>query len=166
MSTSKQPITAEDIAAVADIVAKGGRGEAFRAIDALVQKVWGHKLLTVLLYLPETVEVERLYSSNETAYPVGGRKQKQGTAWGSHVLEKGEFHISHNEDDIRKTFFDYELIFSLGATGMINIPLLVGGFCVGTLNVSNVAGFFSEADYPTARIFGALTVPLLLQPPR
>lgn len=162
MSTTKQPITAEDIAAVAELVAKAEPTVAFKAIDALVQKVWGHTLLTVLAYLPETAEVERRYSSNETAYPVGGRKAKQGTAWGSHVLEGGNFHISHDAEDIKKTFFDHELIASLGASGMINIPLLVSGRCVGTLNISNVAGFFSEADFPTARIFGALTVPLLL----
>ncbi|MCU4180441.1 GAF domain-containing protein [Bosea sp. BH3] len=162
MSSSKQPITAADIAEVAELVAKAEPKVAYSAIDALVQKVWGHKLLTVLAYRAETVEVERLYSSNETAYPVGGRKPKQGTAWGAHVLEKGEFHISHNAEDIKATFFDHELIASLGASGMINIPLLVSGRCVGTLNISNVAGFFSEADFPTARIFGALTVPLLL----
>jgi hypothetical protein len=162
MPDAKQPITAADIAEVAELVAKAEPAAAYHAIDALVQKVWGHRLLTVLAYRAETVEVERLYSSNETVYPVGGRKPKKGTAWGAHVLDKGEFHISHNADDIKETFFDHELIASLGISGMINIPLLVSGRCVGTLNISNVAGFFSEADFPAARIFGLLTVPLVL----
>lgn len=162
MSNQKHPITAEAIAEVAELVATAQPAVAYKAIDDLAQHVFGHLLLTVLAYRPETVEVERLYSSNETAYPVGGRKPKKGTAWGAHVLDKGQFHISHNAEDIKATFFDHELIASLGISGMINIPLVLSGRCVGTLNISNVAGHFGEADFPTARILAALALPLVL----
>ncbi len=36
---------------------------------------------TVMRHLAASNEVERIYSSNPAAYPVGGRKQKQGTSW-------------------------------------------------------------------------------------
>ena len=162
MPASKQTITPAEIAGVAAIVATGTSTAAYRAIDALAQRVFGHKLLTVLLYLPETVEVERLYSSNETAYPVGGRKQKKGTSWGDGVLERGEFYICKDMADIKKTFADHELIASLGISGMINIPVALGGRCIGTLNISHDAGRFTEDDFPTARILAALVLPLVL----
>ncbi len=163
MSSQKQPIVLADIAHVIDTVAQRPAEEGYLAIDQLVQKVFGgHKLLTLLIFRPATVEVERLYSSNTEAYPVGGRKQKKGTPWSEKVLYGGQFHICRDMDDIIETFPDHALIASLGATGMINIPVLHGGTCVGTININRDAGDFTEADFPVSRILAGLALPLFM----
>src|SRR5262245_15972108 len=163
MSQQKQPISIADVSHVMELIATDSSPEkAYGAIDELAQRALGHKLLTVLLLRHETVEVERLYSSNTEAYPVGGRKQKKGTPWGEKVLDRGEFHIANGPDEIKQAFSDHELIASLGISGMSNIPVRFMGGCIGTLNVSHDAGRFTEADFPTARILGGLVRPLVL----
>lgn len=161
--SSKQALTVDDVARAMDAIAADPDPQAgFRAVDALVQKAFGHKLLTVLRYLPETVEVERLYSSHPDTYPLGGRKQKQGTAWGEQVLDRGEIYICADPADIERTFSDHALIFGLGVGGMMNVPILFAGRCLGTLNISHEAGRFAQSDAPTARLLASLLVPLLL----
>jgi GAF domain-containing protein len=163
MSRPKRSIAVDDLARAQEVIAREADPQAgFRAVDALVQKVFGHKLLTVLRLIEETVEVERLYSSNRAAYPLGGRKQKQGTPWGERVLDRGEVYIARDREDIRATFFDHELIFSLGVSGMMNVPIMFAGRCLGTLNISHDAGHFTNDDVPVARLIASLLVPLLL----
>lgn len=164
MPATLQPITIPDVAAVMEAIARGdGLDPGFRALDALARKVFDHRLLTALILLPETLEVERLYSSNVEAYPVGGRKQKKGSVWGDKVLDRGEMHISHGPEGIRESFSDHALIASLGIEGMINVPVLDRGRCVGTVNISTATDAFTEADHPTAALIGGLALPLFLQ---
>jgi len=145
-----QALTASDTAA------------AYRAIDALAERIYRHCLLTVTRSLHETKEVERVYSSNPRAYPIGGRKQKQGTEWGAQVLDRGEPLICHSPADIRRVFVDHELILSLGIGAMINVPVLLGGRSFATMNMSYAEDRVGEKDLPTLRVLAALLLPLVL----
>lgn len=145
-----QALTATDTAA------------SYRAIDALAARVFEHRLFTVTRSLHETAEVERVYSSNPGAYPVGGRKRKAGTEWGSRVLERGEPLFCHSPAEIERVYADHSVIFSLGIGGMVNVPVLFGGRSVATMNVCHRANRFGEADLPALRIVAALLLPLVL----
>jgi hypothetical protein len=86
MHPLKQPLTVTDVAAILDALGRDPDPQAaFLAFDRVAQRVLGHKLLTVMRHVTATAEVERIYSSNQRAYPVGGRKAKQGTPWGEQV---------------------------------------------------------------------------------
>ena len=135
---------------------------AYRAIDALAERVYQHRLFTVTKSLHETKEVERVYSSNPRAYAIGGRKQKQGTEWGAQVLDRGEPLICHTPADIARVFADHELIFSLGIGSMINVPVLLGGRSFATMNMSHAGDRFSDDDLPTLRVLAALLLPMVL----
>jgi hypothetical protein len=135
---------------------------AYRAIDALAERIYQHRLFTVTRSLHETKEVERVYSSNPRAYPIGGRKQKQGTEWGIQVLDRGEPLICHGPADIVRVFADHALILSLGIGGMINVPVLFGDRSVATMNMSHAGDRFGESDLPTLRVLAALLLPLVL----
>lgn len=145
-----QTLTASDTAA------------SYRAIDALAERVFEHRLFTVTRSLLQTKEVERVYSSNPAAYPVGGRKQKQDTEWGAQVLDRGEPLICHSRADIERVFADHALILRLGIGGMVNIPVLFGGRSVATMNVSHAGDRFSPQDFPALRTLAALLLPLVL----
>src|ERR1700730_6252360 len=110
----KATLTLADLAAVeALITRKHAPDEPYKAVGDLAQRVLGHRLFTVMRHRAESAEVERVYSDNTAAYPVGGRKRKMGTAWGEKVLDRGEVFIAANRDELREAFPDYELIFSL-----------------------------------------------------
>jgi hypothetical protein len=93
MNQPKQPLTVTDVDAV-------GRDPdpqaAFLVLDRAAQRVLGHKLLTVMRHVTATAEVERIYSSNPRAYPVGGRKQKQA--------RRGASRCQCREPEVRMTF--------------------------------------------------------------
>lgn len=163
MTHTKHRLALGDIAAILDATARNGDPQAsLGAIDALAQRALGHKLFTVMRHLALSNEVERVYSNNPEAYPVGGRKQKQNTAWGETVLNEGKPLIARNADELRACFPDHELILSLGIRSIMNIPVMFKGECVGTMNVCGNAGQYGEDDVRTGAILAGLIVPFVL----
>jgi GAF domain-containing protein len=156
-----QPTTG-DLANIMALTARAQPQDAYAAIDALAKRLFDHRLFTVTRSILETQEVQRVYSSNPNAYPVGGRKQKQNTPWGEQVLGRGEILVCHDAADIRRVFSDHELILSLGISAMINVPVLCAGRSLATMNMSHAQDRFSEADYATMNILAGLLLPLVL----
>ncbi len=155
-------ITIDDVAHVMHLTAGPDREAAWTAIDALATRIYDRRLFTALNHLIATAEVERLYSSNTEAYPVGGRKQKKDTHWGKKTIDEGKLYICHDAADIERTFFDHALIFSLGVGGMVNVPVMFGGRCIASLSISAAGDRFSEADAPELGLIAGLTLPLIL----
>jgi hypothetical protein len=134
----------------------------YAAVDALVQEVIGHRLFTLMRVHEATDEVERVYSSNTTAYPIGGRKVKRGTPWSRAVLDRGEVFVARTPAEVRAAFADHELIASLGIGAIMNVPIAWAGRRLGTLNISHEAGWFTAKDEMTGRIIAPFLVPSLL----
>ena len=156
-------ISVADIAKVMAITASSSAPDAvYQAVCDLAQRTIGHRLFTLMRLHRDVNEVERLFSDNPTAYPVGGRKQKQGTSWGRVVLDQGEVYIAKNEDELRANFADHALILSLGIGSIMNIPIVSRGRCLGTMNISNTAGWFTPAHVETGRILAGLLLPTYL----
>ena len=154
-------IPVEAIIHIMTLTANGPPPAAYAAIDAVAQRVFDHRLFTVTRSLHETVEVERVYSSNTAAYPIGGRKQKLNTPWGEQVLDRGEVLLCHGPGSIEHYFADHVLIRSLGVNGMVNIPVLFAGRSIATMNMSH-ADRFQDADVPAMRVLAALLLPLVM----
>jgi GAF domain-containing protein len=162
MDQPKQPLVLADVATILDLLAREPDPQAvFLVFDTVVQRVLGHKLLTVMRHVAATAEVERIYSSNPRAYPVGGRKHKQGTPWGEKVLDRGEVFIARNRDELRAAFADHELIFSLGIGSIMNVSIMRHGQCLGIVNLSHDAGRYGEADVGPAKVLAGLLAPML-----
>jgi GAF domain-containing protein len=152
-----------DIASVMEVAATQADGAAtFRAVEALARRVLGFRLFTAMRNIEATAEVERLHSSDVAAYPVGGRKRKEGTRWGEQVLDRGEVFLARNREELRDAFPDYELIFSLGISAILNVPIRHGGRCIGTMNLCGDEGQYGEADIAAAKVLAALLVPAVL----
>jgi GAF domain-containing protein len=159
----REPLTVRDLAELAAIVADRAEAPAlFAAADALVQRAIGHKLFTVMRVHEAVQEVERLYSSDPRAYPVGGRKKKADTPWGRVVLTEGRVFVARTPDEVRRAFADHELIFSLGIGSIMNVPIGVAGRRLGTMNVSHDADWFTPEDAEKGRVIAALLAPALL----
>ena len=122
----------------------------------------GHELFTIMIFDAMAVEVQRIYSSRPDAYPVGGRKQKQDTAWGRLVLEQGKPYIGRTADDIRTHFADHELIIGLGLQSILNVPIRFGGQTLGTMNLLHEADFYSEDDLFDGLLIASLLISWLV----
>ncbi len=159
MTSGRQPLTIQDIAGVIQASAAQHEPQAvYRAVDGLAQQAIGHRLFTLMRLHAATTEVERVYSSRPDAYPVGGRKQKRGTPWGRIVLDRGEVFIARNPEEIKAAFEDHALISSLGIGSIMNVPIGFHGRRLGTMNISNRAGWFTEGDVETGRVLAGLLV--------
>src|SRR5262245_19799458 len=159
----REPLTVHALAGLAAIAAERANPPAlFAAADAVVQRTIGHKLFTFMRVHENAQEVDRLYSSNPAAYPVGGRKPKADTPWGRVVLTEGRVFVAHTPEEVRRAFADHELIGSLGIGSIMNVPISVAGRRLGTMNVSHDAGWFTDEDAEKGRVIAALLAPALL----
>jgi GAF domain-containing protein len=162
---NRTALTLDDLAAaIATTATASEPGPVFQTVAALAQKAIGHRLFTIMRVHDEVQEVERLYSSLPDAYPVSGRKPKQGTPWGEQVLDRGEIFIANTPEAVESAFADHVLIFSLGIGAIMNVPIRFRGRSLGTMNICSAAGHFIDADRAPGKLLAGLLVPALLSP--
>lgn len=138
----------------------GGREGLYRGIDEALGELVGHKLFTILYTSPDAQQVIRLYSNQPGAYPVSGAKKMGPTPWGDLVIKRGQPYIGNTADDIKWAFFDHELIASLGCDSVLNIPVVIEGQTLGTLNLLHQAGWYEDRHVAIATPFAYLLAPL------
>ena len=148
---------------IARTYAAGGQPETtFSALDTTLGTVLGHKLFTVLLHHATTRQSERIYTNQPAAYPVGGRKELQDTAWSRRLIGEGQPYLGRTAADIREHFPDHALIASLGCASILNLPVCWDGHVFGTLNLLHEEGWYDDGDVPIGLAFAALAVPAYL----
>ena len=157
-------LAADDIDALAAGAAKSPAA-LFGAIAQVAQRRVDAGLVTTMRHDDAASTVERIYSSNEAAYPVGGRKVKQDSDWSQHVLVDCKVLVSAGDDLIRKHYNDHAIIFGLGLHSCVNVPLVNAGKCIGTLNVLAPRPDWSDAQVALVRALGiaALASVLMLK---
>jgi GAF domain-containing protein len=160
---ARRTLHIEDLNRLVEVSRASAVQDIFRAVEMLSADVIGHTLFTIMQFDAARSEVERVYSSNPAVYPVGGRKQKKNTAWAQHVLGEGRVFRTTDREAIREAFDDHETIFGLGIGAMLNIPIAFAGRCLGTMNLSNVEGWFTAEDERTGLLLGAFVAPALHQ---
>jgi hypothetical protein len=164
--TARRELRIDDLAALVAALRGAERAEpVFRAVETLSADVIGHRLFTIMRFDPARAEVERVHSSQPAAYPVGGRKAKRDTAWSDHTLRDMKVFRASGVDAIRAAFDDHATILSLGLASVLNIPLVLGGRCIGTMNLLHEEGWYTAEDEPTGLLLGAFLLPVLTHRP-
>ncbi len=134
----------------------------FRAIDAGLAATIGHKQFTVLVHHPDRQQAERRYSTGPAVYPLGGSRPTGDFPLKQRLLVEGNHYIARDADDLRRDFYDHQLIFSLGCESVLIVPVRWRGETLGSLNLLHDAYWYSEADIPLTRLFAQLALPALL----
>jgi hypothetical protein len=134
----------------------------FAALEAASALSIGHRLFTILVHHREAAESERIYTNMADAYPVGGRKPIDDSPWMRHVMQRGLPYIGYTADDIRDSFFDHELILSLGCRSVLNMPLRWRGQTFGTLNLLHQENWYGPRHIEPARVLAQLALPAVL----
>lgn len=95
MAATKRELTLQDVGAVVARSAESAdTRDVYRAVERIAAETIGWRLLTVLRYVESAHAVERLYSSDEKAYPVGGRKPLDKFTANHGAMEKGEVFLA------------------------------------------------------------------------
>jgi GAF domain-containing protein len=123
---------------------------AFDALCELTKQVVGVKLFTVMTHDARTGEAGRVYSNMPDAYPVSGTKPANETDWTRQVIGEKRTFVANDIEGIAAVFSDHELIKSLGCGSVINVPIIVGGQVLGTINCLHKAGFYTREKVEAA----------------
>src|SRR5258708_36481392 len=144
------------------LLAEPGQPETlFRAFDAAAARLAGHELFT-LLYV-DGQEVARIYSNRPAEYPVFGRKPMGPTPWGEHVMRAKKSYLGRDKAAIRWAFFDHALIESMGLGSVINVPVVYGGECIGTMNLLDVEHHYRHEHVTLLTPLVPLLIPAFLE---
>lgn len=117
--------------------------EAFAVLQTLTNERVGSRLFTIMCVDMQAMLASRAYTSDPHNYPGSGTKPVQMNSWFEVVHTQGRTFVANCLDDIAKVFPDHELIGSLGCESVVNLPIMVQGHLVATLNILH------EADYYT-----------------
>ena len=127
------------------VAREGAQPEAaFDALRALTDEVVGVKLFTVMTHDSANGVAQRIYSNMPDAYPVSGTKPANETDWSRQVIGEKRTFVANDIEGIAKVFSDHELIKSLGCESVINVPIVVDGEVLGTINCLHEAGFYTD----------------------
>ncbi len=147
------------VLAVAHALAAPGQPEpTYAALDRAMDGLIGHKLFTLMTYDARAGTVERVYSNQTAAYPVGGKKPYSASTLFDRLLKQGEPAIVRTEAEMRRAFVDHELIASLGAGGSLHLPVVHDGRALGVMNLLHRAGWYDTPHIAVARPFAALLI--------
>lgn len=126
------------------LASEGQPAKAFEALEALTKELVGVKLFTVITTDTKGMVAERIYSSMPSVYPVSATEQLQEDSWSDITLRDRQIFVANTIDDIAEVFEDHELILSLGYQSAINVPIVVDGDVVGTINCLHEEGFYTQ----------------------
>lgn len=135
-----------------------------KKLENLIKKEIGFKLITITAIHPSQKYVERIYSNNKKVYPIFGRKPIPKNNWSKIIKKNGQkFFLGKNKSSIKKIFFDYETIFSLGCGSIINYVIRYNGIALGTLNILDVENKYSNKHIKKIEKISIFMIPYFLQ---
>ena len=142
-------------AALADFAAnisKNTRGDApFVALQHLARRLIGANLFTILTVDMQNQVYRRQFTSNPAIYPVSGTKAIDYNRWFDIVCKERKSFIANSIAEIATLFRDHATISSLGYGSVINIPVVVDGELLGTVNCTDVEGHYTPAKVALSR---------------
>ena len=120
----------------------------FAALDELYQQTIGHKLFScskLNIQKGGIVTAVRAYTSDEVNYPMSELKEIVPNRWTQIVIEDQETFVANSVDGFADVFLDHALIEALGLGSVVNVPVIVEGALLGTVNILNETGYFDDS---------------------
>ncbi len=118
-------------------------GSSWRALEDLARAAVGHRLFTVMLVDMTAGLARRAYSNRPVEYPASGTKPIHRDAWFDIVHGERRCFVANSIEDIARVFPDHALIASLGCGSVVNLPIVLEGDLVATINLLDVAGHYT-----------------------
>jgi hypothetical protein len=118
---------------------------AFSALDTLCQDVVGHKLFSCSHFEIDSAgrgTAARIYTSDENNYPTSGLKEIVPNRWTQIAIKQRMMFVANSIDEFSDVFPDHPLIASLGLGSVVNLPIILGGTFLGTVNLLHKSGYF------------------------
>ena len=125
---------------------------SWQALQDLSRAVIGAKLFTVTTADMSAEVARREFTSDPQAYPVSGTKPITRDAWFAIVHDEHRTFVANTIRDIAAVFPDHETIWGLGCGSVANIPVVVAGELLGTVNCLDVEHHYSPERVEAAEL--------------
>ena len=119
--------------------------EYWKALQNLTGSIAGFKLFTVMTVDLANEVALRAYSSHPADYPVSGTKPIHYDSWFEIVHTQHKLFVANTIVDIAKVFPDHEKIWSLGCGSVVNLPVIIEGQLVATINMLHEEHYYNPA---------------------
>ena len=143
----------------AELTGAAAEEAAFDALCRLTKATVGAKLFTVMTSDTEAMVARRAYTDDAENYPISGEKPIEMNRWFDQVLTRQEAFVSNTLADIDTVFPDAELIGKLGCGSVVNLPIIMGGKVIATMNILHEEGYYTAER--VAQIHDTLRLPAL-----
>ena len=134
----------------------------FTLINKIFQKEIGFILLTLTVAHPKKKLVQRIYSSNNKIYPIGGTKKIPNNYLYEVIFKKQKSFIANNIRQIKKYHFDHQIIYNLGAESMLNQVVIFDNKTIGTINFLNKSNHFNTNHLKITNLISKFIAPIYL----
>ncbi|MGJ8545996.1 MAG: GAF domain-containing protein [Sulfitobacter sp.] len=125
--------------------------EAYDALCALTKTTVGAKLFTVMTADMQAMLARRAYTDDAENYPTSGTKPITIDRWFEQVHGQKECFVANTLEDIATVFPDAELIGKLGCGSVINLPIIMDGEMVATVNILHEEQYYTPARVQDAK---------------
>ena len=133
--------------------------QAFDALSVLTKATVGAKLFTVMTADMQAMLARRAYTDDPVNYPTSGTKPIVIDRWFEQVHGRHESFVANTLAEIDTVFPDAELIGRLGCGSVVNLPIILGGTMVATVNILHEEGYYTPER--VARVHDILTLPAM-----
>lgn len=116
----------------------------FEALHKLVENTVGAILFTVMEVDLEAGLAIRSYTSDQENYSASGSKPIHRDDWFELVCVERQPFVANTIKDIEKVFPDFDLIWSLGCGSVVNLPIIIRGDFVGTINLLHEEHYYTS----------------------
>lgn len=117
--------------------------DVWQALQGLAAVRPGCKLFTVMTVDLGAGLARRAFSSHPVDYPVSGTKPIHFDRWFEIVHGQKRSFVANTIEDIATVFPDHALIASLGCGSVLNLPVVVRGELVATINMLDAAHHYT-----------------------
>lgn len=133
---------------------------AFAALHAFTASLVPARLFTVSLIDTDAGLSRRAYTSDRIAYPVSGTKPIVDDGWYKLVHDEQQIYVQNDLANDLEHFTDFDLINALGCQAALNIPVVIAGTVVSTINILDAKGSYPASAVDLVR--RELPVPAML----
>ena len=113
------------------------------ALESYSCALGGHKLFTVMTVDMEAGLARRAFTNYPIEYPTSGTKPIHRDSWFEIVHGQKRSFVANTINEIAKVFPDFELIKSLGCGSVVNLPVVLRGDLVATINLLHAEHYYT-----------------------
>lgn len=125
-----------------------------------IKKIIGYELLTITRIYVNRMEMERIYSTNPTEYPINNVKPLYEDAWTIRVVYYAQVYLATSEEEMIAYFPNF--LMKEGFGSVINIPVITNDReVVATINALNKRYFYNKNHVDSLKPFAKKVLQLL-----